>query len=72
MPWNLVQMEKLPGPKVLEDFEKQGWEVFQIIHYPASDNVYVYLRRNLIVAAKGNGPLTRQQRRKIDREARKD
>lgn len=71
MPWSLVQMEKLPGPKVLDDFEKQGWDVFQIIHYPASDQVYVYLRRNLIVAAKGNGPLTRQQRRNIDRKEQK-
>ncbi len=71
MPWEIVQYDKLPGPKVLDAYEKDGWEIFQIIHYQASDKVYVYLRRNIIVAS-GNGQMTRQQRREIARKAGKD
>lgn len=66
-----MQFDKLPGPNVLEDFEKQGWDVFQIIHYPASEKVYVYLRRNIIMAAGDNGGMSRQQQRKIARDAKK-
>ena len=71
LPWNLVQFDKLPGPNVLEDFEKQGWDIFQIIHYKASDKVYVYLRRNIVIAKGNGGPFTRQQRRNIERDAKK-
>ena len=72
MPWNIVQYDTLPGPKVLESYEAEGWEIFQIIHYSESGKVYVYLRRNIIVAAKGNGPLNRQQRRAIARKSKEE
>ncbi len=72
MPWEIQQYDKLPGPKVLEAYEKDGWEIFQIIHYQASDKVYLYLRRNIIVVKGGNGQMTRQQRRDIARRAKGD
>ena len=71
MPWSIAQYDKLPGPKVLEGHESEGWEIFQIIHYQESGKVYVYLKRNLVVAASGNGGMSRQQLRKVAREAKK-
>lgn len=71
MPWEIAQYDKLPGPKVLEGHEKEGWEIFQIIHYQESGKVYVYLKRSLVTAVQGNGKMTRQMLRKVAREAKK-
>lgn len=49
MPWKIMELPKLPAAEVMERFEKDGWEVFQLMHYEPSGKVYVYLRRSIVV-----------------------